>query len=76
MFLLDESLFNLWKDGLVEKEEILLKSSKPAELAARITNAEKGLYDDESDADEEEGFDDEHEEDEDEEPPPRRPRYR
>ena len=36
MFLLDESLFRLWKDGLCEKEEVLLKSSKPAELAAKI----------------------------------------
>src|SRR5262245_13690970 len=36
MFLLDESLFRLWKDGVVEKEEALLKSSKPAELAAKI----------------------------------------
>src|SRR5438045_9064362 len=51
MFLLDESLFKLWKDGLVEKEEILLRSSKPAELAARIANAEKGLYDSDGEGD-------------------------
>jgi len=74
MFLLDESLFKLWKDGLVEKEEVLLRSSKPAELAARITNAEKGLYDEDGEAAED--FDDEYEEEEEEEPPPRRPRYR
>src|SRR6478672_10222709 len=37
MFLLDESLFNAWKDGLCEKEEVLLRSSKPTELAARIS---------------------------------------
>src|SRR3954468_13304812 len=36
MFLLDESLFKLWRNNLVDKEEILLKSSKPAELANRI----------------------------------------
>src|SRR5213079_2730463 len=30
MFLLDESLFKLWKNGLVDKEEILLKAKKPA----------------------------------------------
>src|SRR5205823_4466331 len=31
MFLLDESLFNLWRSGTCEKEEVLLKSSKPQE---------------------------------------------
>jgi twitching motility protein PilT len=77
MFLLDESLFNLWKDGLCEKEEVLLRSSKPAELAARIAQAEKGIFEDEDEEfeDEEEGFEDE-EEDEDEGPPPKKPRYR
>src|SRR5437870_1179429 len=77
MFLLDESLFKLWKDGLVEKEEILLRSSKPAELAAKIANFEKGILDEEE-MDEEEEDEDEMEEDyedEDEaEPPPRRRR--
>jgi twitching motility protein PilT len=77
MFLLDESLFKLWKDGLCEKEEILLRSSKPNELAARISNAEKGLGDDDEAAEDEEEFEDDYEdEDEDEEPPPRRGRYR
>src|SRR5438874_10697958 len=47
MFLLDESLFNLWKEGLVEKEEVLLRSSKPTELAARISQAEKGIFEEE-----------------------------
>jgi len=77
MFLLDESLFNLWKDGLCEKEEVLLRSSKPAELAARIAQAEKGIFEDEDEEfeDEEEGFEDE-DEDEDEGPPPKKPRYR
>ena len=32
MFLLDESLFKLWKDGLCEKEEVLLQvvASRPS----------------------------------------------
>src|SRR3989440_7756784 len=47
MFLLDDNLFKLWKDGLCEKEECLLRASKPADLAAKITQAEKGLYDEE-----------------------------
>jgi twitching motility protein PilT len=76
MFLLDESLFKLWKDGVVEKEEILLRSSKPNELAARISAAERGLEEDEEFADDEEyEEEDEGEDDEDDEPPRRgRPR--
>jgi twitching motility protein PilT len=78
MFLLDESLFKLWKDGLCEKEEILLRSSKPAELAARIAQAEKGIFEDEEGEFEDEEYEDEdQDEDEDvDEEPPRRPRYR
>src|SRR5882757_328622 len=29
MFLLDDSLFKLWKEGLVDKEEVLLRAKKP-----------------------------------------------
>src|SRR5438477_5569511 len=47
MFLLDDNLFRLWKEDLCDKEEVLLKSSKPAELAAKIAQAEKGFEDDE-----------------------------
>ena len=49
MFLMDESLFNLWKNGMCDKEECLLKAQKPSELAARIAMAEKGLFEDEDD---------------------------
>ena len=73
MFLLDESLFRLWKDGVVEKEEILLRSSKAAELAARIAAAERGLDEEAEFGEDEEEYEDEEEEDEDEEDePPRR----
>jgi twitching motility protein PilT len=77
MFLLDEFLFRLWKDGLVEKEEILMRSSKPSELAAKCTAYEKGILDedefDEEDEDEDED-EEEYEDDEDDEDerPPRR----
>src|SRR5262249_52366969 len=77
MFLLDESLFKLWKDGLCEKEEILLRSAKANELAARISQAEKGIFEDEEgeEAEDEEEYEEEYEEeDEDDEPPPRRRR--
>src|SRR5262249_894708 len=32
MYLLDESLFRLWKGGICEKEEVLLRAQKPAEI--------------------------------------------
>lgn len=68
MFLLDESLFKLWKEGLCEKEEVLSRSSRPAELAAKIALAERGQLEDEEETDDEDEDDeDEEEEDEDDE---------
>ena len=72
MFLLDESLFRLWKEQLVEKEEALLKASKPAELAAKIAAAERGTLEDEENEDD----DDDDEDDDDEEEEEDRPRRR
>jgi len=64
MFLLDDSLFRLWKDGMCDKEEVLLKSQKPSELATKIAQAEKGLDDEfEEDEDEEEEFEDDEDDD-------------
>ncbi len=79
MFLLDESLYRLWKDGIVDKEEVLLKSSKPQELAAKIQLSEKGLLEGEEDEveDEDEGEgagEDEYEEEDEEEEEEERPR--
>jgi len=54
MILLDDSLFNLWKQGLVEEEEVLFKSRKQAELKERIDLAKKGIFDDNDDEEEEE----------------------
>src|SRR5437764_2313394 len=65
MFLLDEKLFQLWKEGTCEKEEVLLKSSKPTELAAKIAQAERGAYDE--DDEEYEDEDDDYEDDDDDE---------
>jgi twitching motility protein PilT len=79
MFLLDEHMFKLWKEGLVEKEEILMRSSKPAELAAKIAAYEKGLYEEEEFEDEEgedEEEDEEEMDEEDEEEEDRHPRRR
>ena len=67
MYLLDESLFRLWREDLCEKEEILLKSGRPTELAAKIAQAERGLDDEDEpeDEDEEEADDEEDEDDDD-----------
>jgi twitching motility protein PilT len=68
MFLLDENLFRLWKEGLVEKEEVLQRSGKPADLAYKISQAEKGIlededYDDDEDEDDEDDDGDEDDDD-------------
>jgi twitching motility protein PilT len=69
MFLLDESLFRLWRDGVCEKEEVLMRAAKAPELAAKIAQAERGVYEDEDYEDEDEDAyeeDDDQGEDEDE----------
>jgi twitching motility protein PilT len=65
MFLLDESLFKLWRDNLAEKEEVIMRSSKPMELAKRIADAERGIYDDDEEYEEDEDEDDDDDDDED-----------
>jgi len=61
MFLLDESLFKLWKDQLCDKEECLLRASKPQELAAKIAQAERGIFEDEEGMEEDEDdYEDDH----------------
>lgn len=47
MQLLDDHLFRLWRDGLVEKRDALHKANNPDELAAKIARAERGIFDDE-----------------------------
>jgi twitching motility protein PilT len=75
MFLLDESLYRLWKEGLCAKEEVLLKAAKPNELAAKIAAAERGGDEDDEDEDEYED-DEEYDDDEDDEEEEERPRRR
>src|SRR3954469_17499921 len=65
MFLLDDNLFGLWKNGLVEKEEVLLKAKKPAELAAKIANIERGQELEDEYEDDEEEYEDEDDDEED-----------
>jgi twitching motility protein PilT len=63
MFLLDDFLFRLWRSNTVEKEEVLLKSAKPADLAARILQAERGELDEDDDDDDEDEDDDDDDDD-------------
>jgi twitching motility protein PilT len=74
MFLLDESLFRHWRDGLVEKEEVLMRTSHPAELAAKIAQYERGMFEEDEEDEFEDDDDDveEVEEDDEEDEPPRR----
>lgn len=68
MFLMDDSLFKLWRNGTVEKEECLGKAQKPMELAEKMRMAEEGtLKDDDGDDD-----DDDDDDDDEETPPPRK----
>ena len=64
MFLLDDNLFGLWKNGLVDKEEILLKAKKPAELAAKIAAFERGQAEEDEEYEDDDDDDDDDEEDE------------
>ena len=50
MFLLDDHLFKLWKDGLVAKEEVLMRAGNPGELANKIAKSERGLSTDDDGA--------------------------
>lgn len=50
MQLLDDHMFKLWKDGLVEKREILLKAHSVDELQIKIARAERGMFEDEGEA--------------------------
>ncbi|MBI1831318.1 MAG: type IV pilus twitching motility protein PilT [Planctomycetes bacterium] len=54
MFLMDDTMFRLWREGLCDKEEVLLKAQKPLELADRIRSAEMGKLDEDDDDDDKE----------------------
>jgi twitching motility protein PilT len=51
MQLMDDTLFKLWKSGVCAKEDVMVKSNKPDELAVRIARAEKGLMEEEGEED-------------------------
>jgi len=44
MQLLDDHLFKLWNEKKVTKENVLAKAQNPDDLAQRIFNAERGIF--------------------------------
>ncbi|HAA61597.1 MAG TPA: type IV pili twitching motility protein PilT [Planctomycetaceae bacterium] len=58
MQLLDDHLFTLWKNGLCEEQDVIMKSNLPDELVHRINLAKKGQM-----SDDDEFFDDDEDED-------------
>ena len=53
MQLLDDALFNLWRTGLCEETDVVVRSNQPGELKAKIAMAKKGLLQDDEDEDDE-----------------------
>lgn len=49
MKLLDDNLFEHWKNELATKEDLLAKANSPEDLAKRIAAAERGAFDDPDD---------------------------
>jgi twitching motility protein PilT len=52
MKLMDDALFDHWKNGIVEEKEVLLKAIRPADLAAKIMKYKQGQTDEEDEEDE------------------------
>src|SRR3984893_17319495 len=67
MFLLDESLFRLWKTQQCDKEKGLHKAKNPADLANKTKQAEMVIFEDEEEGElEDEEYEDEDEDEEEE----------
>lgn len=52
MNLMDDALFDLWKDDICTVEDCLSKSHRPDDLAKRIVNARRGIMDEDGEEDE------------------------
>ena len=57
MQLLDDALFDLWRKGLCEERDCVVRSNQPGELKARIANAKKGIFEEGEEGDEEDDDD-------------------
>ena len=51
MQLLDDALFDLWRKGICEERDCVIRAVNPGELKAKIALAKKGLLDDEDEDD-------------------------
>ncbi len=60
MQLLDDALFNLWKNGLCEERDLISRSNQPGDLITRIKRAKRGMG--EEVEDDEDEFEDDNEE--------------
>ena len=49
MKLMDDALFDHWKNEKVSIEDVLAKAQSPDDLAARIAAAQRGMFDDDDD---------------------------
>jgi twitching motility protein PilT len=68
MRLMDDSLFDLWRQGLIDREEAIRKGNYPADLRKRVELAEEGILEGEGEAEGEEMAEDEDWEEEEEQP--------
>jgi twitching motility protein PilT len=64
MRLMDDSLFDLWKEGICEKEDCIRKAIKAADVRKRIELAEAGLLDGEEEEEEDEEWEEEEDDEE------------
>lgn len=65
MQLLDDALFDLWKNGICLEDDCVMRSNNPGELKAKIAAAKRGALEDEDDDEFEDEYDDDYEEDDD-----------
>ncbi|REJ83820.1 MAG: type IV pilus twitching motility protein PilT [Planctomycetota bacterium] len=57
MQLLDDALYDLWRKGLCQERDVVVRSNQPGELKARIVNAKKGIFEEEDDEEDDEDGD-------------------
>lgn len=50
MILMDDALFRIWREEKATAEDVLAKAQNSDELAKRIANARRGVFDDDQDA--------------------------
>jgi len=50
MQLLDDHMFKLWQEGIVEEDDVLVKSNAPDELRLKIARVKRSLLEDEEEA--------------------------